>query len=129
MPASETTEQVFAVEDQRFVAMSRNDVVTLAELLPDDLHYVHANGMVEDKAEFLRKITSGERQYRHFAATKREAHHEGDFTFVFGEADVEVDRAAGKLKNKLTYTAVYRNRPAPQLYAWHAVKSLETAAG
>jgi ketosteroid isomerase-like protein len=116
---------VYGTEDRRFDAMSRGDVKALAELLPEDLHYVHANGMVEDKAEFLRKITSGERQYRHFAATKRDARTEGDFTFVFGEADVEVDRAAGNLKNKLTYTAIYRNKPQPQLFAWHAVKSIE----
>lgn len=117
-------EDVFALEDERFRAMVANDIATLNELLAEDLHYVHANGMLEDKAEFIRKITSGDRSYLHFGATKRGARQEGGFTFVFGEADVEVDRVAGNLKNKLTYTAIYRDGPGPRFMAWHAVKSL-----
>src|SRR3546814_15886868 len=46
------------------------------------------------------------------------------FTFVFGDAEVQVDRAAGFLKNRITYTAIYRNDPAPQFVTWHAVKSV-----
>jgi ketosteroid isomerase-like protein len=113
-------QEVYELEDRRFRAMASNDVEALNDLLANDLHYVHANGMVEDKAEFIRKITSGERLYRHFVATSRE----GGFTFVFGEADVEVDRTAGHLKNKLTYTAIYRDGAGPRFVAWHAVKSI-----
>ena len=116
-------EQVYAIEDERFRAMASNNVAVLEQLLADDLHYVHANGMVEDKREFLRKIVSGERKYRRFEAARREARCEGGFTFVFGEAEVEVDRAAGRLQNSLTYTAIYRNAPEPRFFAWHAVKS------
>ena len=94
-------------------------------LLAPDLHYVHANGVVEDKAEFLRKIDSGERRYRKFHATTREARHESGFTFVFGQAQVQVDRAAGFLSNTLTYTAIYRDAPEPRFLAWHAVKSAD----
>lgn len=118
-------ERIYAFEDQRFAAMASNDVSALDCLLCDELHYVHANGMVEDKAEFLRKIVSGERLYRRFEAVERLARHDGNFTFVFGEAAVEVDRAIGRLANRLTYTAVYRNRPQIQFLAWHAVKSIK----
>jgi hypothetical protein len=117
-------QEVFDIEDSRFRAMVSNDTEALQCLLADDLHYVHANGIVEDKAEFLRKIAAGERRYRHFAAIKREARREGGFTFVFGEADIEVDRPAGNLKNKLTYTAIYREGPGPRFLAWHAVTSI-----
>lgn len=116
--------EIFAFEDRRFAAMAASDATTLESLLPPELHYVHANGMVEDKAEFLRKIRSGERQYRDFHAIARKARQDGEFTFVFGEASVEVDRAAGRLNNRLTYTAVYRNYPEIRFVAWHAVKSL-----
>ena len=112
-----------ASEDARFAAMSANDLSALEGLLEDDLHYVHANGMVEDKAEFLRKIRSGERRYRRFALRARQTRHESGFTFVFGEADVEVDTQAGHVKNVLTYTAIYRDAPQPRLMAWHAVKA------
>lgn len=123
MTARPTDEDIFEVEDRRFRAMAANDLKTLDVLLPDDLHYVHANGAVEDKAEFLRKLSSGERIYRRFEAVSRVARHENDFTFVFGDADVEVDRAAGRLRNRLTYTAIYRHHPEPRFFAWHAVKA------
>ena len=121
-----TEAAIFAFEDERFSAMERSDVHALAPLLSEELHYVHANGIVEDKTEFLRKIESGERLYRQFRAIERTARHDGDFTFVFGDAAVEVDRAAGRLSNRLTYTAVYRNRPDLRFVAWHAVKSAKS---
>lgn len=104
--------------------MSANDLQALDGLLEDDLHYVHANGMVEDKAEFLRKIRSGERRYRRFASRGREARHEGSFTFIFGEAEVEVNTQIGLVQNVLAYTAIYRDSEHPRLMAWHAVKAL-----
>ena len=123
MSTSSAIQAVYDIEDSRFRAMVDCDITALDDLLPEDLHYVHANGIVEDKAEFIRKITSGERLYRRFEATSREARTEGGFTFVFGEADVEVDRTVGNLKNRLTYTAIYRNGEDPRFMAWHAVKS------
>jgi hypothetical protein len=113
-----------ASEEARFAAMSANDLAALAELLEDDLHYVHANGMVENKSEFLRKIRSGERRYRRFASRHRETRNEGGFTFVFGEAEVEVNTTVGLVQNVLAYTAIYRNADEPRLMAWHAVKAL-----
>lgn len=124
MTTSPAVDAVFHAEDHRFRAMVDGDVAALDELLDDDLHYVHANGVVEDKTEFIRKITSGERLYRQFRATKREARREGGFVFIFGEADVEVDRAAGNLKNTLTYTAIYRDGATPRFMAWHAVTAV-----
>lgn len=115
--------RVTASEEARFAAMSANDLNALEHLLEDDLHYVHANGAVEDKAEFLRKIRSGERLYRRFASRRRETRHESGFTFVFGEAEVEVDTTKGFVKNVLAYTAIYRDAAQPRLLAWHAVKA------
>ena len=60
MTSRPSDRDIFEIEDRRFRAMASNDLKALEHLLPDDLHYVHANGAVEDKAEFLRKLTSGE---------------------------------------------------------------------
>jgi hypothetical protein len=106
--------------------MASNDLNGLERCLAADLHYVHANGMVEDKPEFLRKIASGERTYRRFSSITRQARRESDLTFVFGEAEVEVDRAAGPLKNRLTYTAIYRNTRERALFTYHACKSISS---
>lgn len=122
MPAPDAA-AILRQEDRRFLAMTENDLQTLASLLADDLHFVHSNGMVEDKAEFLRKLRSGERRYRAYAALARSVRQEGGFSFVFGEADAEIERPGGGIITRMTYTAIYRNAPEPRLFAWHSVKS------
>jgi catechol 2,3-dioxygenase-like lactoylglutathione lyase family enzyme len=114
---------ILAQEDRRFRAMIENDQATLDQLIAEDLHFVHSNGLVEGKAEFLRKLSTGERRYVRYEAVRRDVRREGGFTFVFGEADAEIGRAAGNLVTKMTYTAVYRDLPEPRLFAWHSVKS------
>jgi len=111
-------------EDRRFAAMAASDITELEQVLADDLHYTHANGMVEDKAEFIRKITSGERNYIDVRLVFRNASAQPGFVAIYGQVDVDVMRKAGKLVNRLDYTAIYRDGN-PQLFAWSAVKSLE----
>ena len=111
-------------EDRRFVAMAESDINALDEVLADDLHYTHANGMVEDKAEFIRRIVSGERRYQAVRLMRREASAQPGFVAVFGQVEVEVQRATGLLVNRLDYTAIYRDND-PRLFAWSAVFSLK----
>lgn len=112
-----------ACEDRRFAAMAASNLDMLDEVLADDLHYTHANGMAENKAEFLRKIASGERRYQAVRLVHRTASAQPGFVAVFGQVDVEVMRSAGRLVNRLDYTAIYRDGD-PRLYAWSAVFAL-----
>lgn len=114
---------ILALEDQRFQAMIAQDFATLDALIADDLRFVHSNGVVEDKAEFLRKQRDGERRYLQYAALARDVRQEGGFSFVFGEADAEIARPGGGIQTRMIYTAIYRNAPRPRLFAWHSVKS------
>ncbi len=123
MTLEDERQHILRHEDERFAAMVGNDIPSVERLLADDLHYVHANGMVEDKNEFIRKIIAGERIFKRYEAIERETREEGRLFFVFGEATVEVERPAGLLTNRLTYTAAYRSGLVPTLFAWHAVKS------
>ena len=123
MTAEPTAAEILRLEDRRFAAMTANDLKTLGSLIADDLRFVHSNGMVEDKAEFLRKLRAGERRYIAYRALHREVRQEGGFSFVFGEADAEIERPGGGIRTRMTYTAIYRNAPTPRLFAWHSVKS------
>ncbi|WP_313805548.1 nuclear transport factor 2 family protein [Sphingobium sp.] len=115
--------QALALEDRRFRAMAASDLAELDSVLADELHYTHANGMVEDKQEFIRKISSGERVYQAVTLLERTVSSQPGFTAVFGQVDVEVMRKAGLLVNRLDYTAIYRDGD-PRLFAWSAVKAL-----
>lgn len=126
--AADHAAQALVMEDRRFRAMAASDIAELKTVLADDLHYTHANGMVEDKAEFVRKITSGERAYQEVRLIGRSVSQQAGFTAVFGQIEVVVMRAAGLLVNRLDYTAIYRDAD-PRLFAWSAVKSLDQPVG
>ncbi|MFL1461605.1 nuclear transport factor 2 family protein [Roseococcus sp. DSY-14] len=117
---SDPTTAALAAEDRRFAALAAHDVDAVAALLADDLHYVHSNGAVEDKAEFLRMLSSGARRYRRYAVVRREARQEGGITLVFGESEAELEKAGGVIAMRMLYTAVYRGA---LLLAWHSVKA------
>ena len=123
MTAEPAAAEILRLEDLRFAAMTANDMGALDRLIADDLRFVHSNGTVEDKAEFLRKLRAGERRYLAYRALVREVRQEGGFSFVFGEADAEIERPGGGIRTRMTYTAIYRNAPTPRLFAWHSVKS------
>lgn len=110
------------MEDRRFAAMEANDTAALEQVLADDLHYTHANGMVEDKAEVVRRIASGERVYQKVRMIEREVSPQNGFVAVYGKVLMEVSRAAGLLVTQLEYTAIYRDHD-PRLFAWQATKS------
>lgn len=63
----------------------------------EDLHYTHANDMVEDKAEVIRRIASGERVYQKVHMIEREVSPQPGFVIVYGKVLMEVSRAAGLL--------------------------------
>lgn len=109
------------MEDRRFAAMETNDIVSLEQVLADDLHYTHANGMVEDKTEVIRRIASRERVYQKVRMIEREVSPQTGFVAIYGKVLMEVSRAAGLLVTQLEYTAIYRDHD-PRLFAWQATK-------
>ena len=114
---------ILALEDRRFRALTEGDLATLDTLIAEDLRFVHSNGVVEDKAEFLRKLRTGERRYLLYRAIARDVRQEGGLSLVFGEADAEIARPGGGIRTRMIYTAIYRNAPQTRLLAWHSVKS------
>ncbi|WP_431268033.1 nuclear transport factor 2 family protein [Dankookia sp. P2] len=114
---------ILELEDRRFRAMVARDAAALDRLLVDDLHFTHSNGAVEDKAEFIQKLTAGERQYLRYEAARCEVRREGGFSFAFGKAEADIGRAVGTIRTRMAYTAVYRDAPEPRLFAWHSAKS------
>lgn len=114
--------QALAMEDRRFKAQAASDVVELEAVLADDLRYTHANGMIEDRAEFIRRIASGERKYEDVKLIERTVSKQEGFTVVFGQTEVSVMSKLGLVVNRLDYTAIYRDSD-PRLFVWSSVRS------
>ena len=56
---------VSELEDRRYAAMLAADVDVLAELLSDELIYVHTSGDADTKASYLDAVRTGLVRYRH----------------------------------------------------------------
>jgi hypothetical protein len=54
---------VLQLELQRFQAMVDRDIDFLEYVISEDLYYIHSNGNVDDKEQFIAPIASGERSY------------------------------------------------------------------
>jgi hypothetical protein len=58
-----TTKAIVTLDSERADAQVRGDFATLDRVLGDDLTFVHASGLAQNKAEFLADLKSGKRTY------------------------------------------------------------------
>jgi hypothetical protein len=61
--AAEITRDIVTLDNERADAQVRRDYVALDRLLGDDLTYVHASGLVQNKADFIADLKSSKRIY------------------------------------------------------------------
>src|ERR1700676_4062664 len=57
------TNAIITLDSERADAQVRGDFATLDRVLGDDLTYIHASGLVQNKAEFIADLKSGKRTY------------------------------------------------------------------
>jgi hypothetical protein len=61
---AETTKALVALDGERADAQVQRDFAVLDRLLADDLTYVHASGLVQNKADFIADLKSNKRLYK-----------------------------------------------------------------
>lgn len=121
--ASSGTEAVIAAEKARDAALLGGDTEKLADLLADDLHYVHSTGKLETKRIVLDGIASKQVRYERMVTSDL---HAADITPTVVVLNGKIDQrklSGGKWGEvKLLFQAVWRNEAA----TWRLV-SLQTA--
>lgn len=110
----------FAPDDRRIAAILAADPVELRACLAEDLVYVHGNGLVETREQYITALTSGRRKYLTYEPVERQARTHGDCTIFTGKLVVSIPGETGPAFHKLTYTAVYSHQPSMRMVSWHA---------
>ena len=64
-------------EDARFRARVARDVDGLDKMIAPDAIYIHANGIMQTKAEYLKDVAEGRSRYRAIEAAEREVNLSG----------------------------------------------------
>jgi ketosteroid isomerase-like protein len=112
---------VMQTERARFLAMTRQDMPTLARMLADDLVYCHSDGRCETKTEFLETIRSQRIRYRAIEVLDLKPRVLGDAVVVNGSVAIE-GVIGGQPRNvRISFTDVYAHRAGRwQLIAWQS---------
>ena len=123
----DTAEESVRLRDthrQRFEAMVVHNFLGLQEMLAEDLVYVHSDGKVETKEEFIGRIRSGRIKYRSIDAPNPDIRIYGDTGVVTGRGAFAVTVDKVERDVDLRYTAVYRRSGGRwRLVSWQSTHS------
>lgn len=111
-------------ETMRFQAQVSRDTAALADLLSDDLVYIHSNALIEKKADFIRSVSGGGIRYLAIQAEGEPVIRQwGKAAISNGIALVSGLYQGTNFDIRLYYTAVYRKEKGIwKLCSWQSTK-------
>jgi hypothetical protein len=112
-----------AAEATRFQANIDGDAKALGQVLDDALEYVHSNGEVNTKAEFIESLTSGKRDYVTTSFEIQSVRTLGDVAIIRGTAKVTVADNGQTRDLDLGYTDIWVWKDKRwQMTAWRSAR-------
>jgi hypothetical protein len=122
-PGALGREALLASDSARFTAMVRNDLPSLDTLLAPELTYIHSDGALESKAQFLATLKTGQLRYQAIEPTDLKARLYGDVGIVTGRSRMGVRVGSELLRFSIRFTAIYRRTAKSWvLVAWQATR-------
>jgi hypothetical protein len=122
-PAALGREALLASNSARFTAMVRDDLPSLDTLLAPELTYIHSDGALESKAQFLATLKTGQLRYQAIEPTDLKARLYGDVGVVTGRSRMRVRVGSELLRFGIRFTAIYRRTATSWvLVAWQATR-------
>jgi uncharacterized protein (TIGR02246 family) len=120
---AETTKAIVTLDTERADAQVRRDFAALDRVLGDDLTYVHASGLVQNKAEFIADLKSGKRTYTSIKSSDLNVRLLQDTAVVTGHSDIHVVHEGKENDLSLRVTEVYAKRNGRwQLIAYQSTR-------
>ena len=118
-----------AAEAARFKANVDADSMALGQLLDDDLEYVHSNGELNTKKDFIMSLVSGKRDYVSTTFEIQGLRILGDIAIIRGTAKVAVADNGQTRELDLGYTDVWVWKDKRwQMTAWRSARMPAPAA-
>jgi len=120
---NKTQQKITQLEHQRFEAMTQKNIPFLKQVLGDDMTYAHSNGLVENKEQHLKNISSGNIIYEVMKPEKMDIRAYKKTAVVNGVVAVKGLYKGTPFNIRLGYTDVYmRQKRRWKLVAWQSVK-------
>jgi hypothetical protein len=116
-------EDLKAAEAARFKANVDADTMVLGQVLDDDLEYVHSNGEVNTKKEFITSLVNGKRDYVATTFLIDGVRILGDVAIIRGTAKVTVADNGQSRDLDLGYTDIWVWKDKRwQMTAWRSAR-------
>lgn len=116
-------EALLAANAARFTAMVRQDLAALDTLLAPELTYVHTDGGLQSKAEFLTTLRTGRLRYQSIRPDDLQTRLYGEMGLVTGRSRMRVKAGQELLRFSIRFTALYQRRGTGWvLVAWQATR-------
>jgi len=113
--------EIETLEAQRRNALVKKDFTSLANLLGEDLLYVHSSAVAEDKALYLKKLTEGLYDYSALKSLRRSHRVLGDVVLVDGDLEIHVRvSGADKVVNSRYLQAWARRAGGWKMVSWQS---------
>lgn len=115
--------EIISAEAQRFKAQVEQNTEALQLLLHDDLQYLHSNGLMESKADFISSVQSGKITYQKMFSVESRLRRFGKTAIKTGLVEVGGLYQGKSFEMQLYYTSVYRKeRGRWQLLNWQSTQ-------
>jgi len=116
-------EEVRAVEVRRFKAMTEQDTAALDRILSDDLSYTHSSAQVDNKAQFISSIRSGELKYASIVPSDLKVRFHSSAAVVTGRAAIRAEVRGQPMTMELRFTDTYAFQDGRwQMVAWESTR-------
>jgi hypothetical protein len=122
--AAPGVDAVLRADQARLAAMMAGDGAALAALLSDELRFVHSDGRIETKADYVKNLLAGDTAYADVRTS--------EVTTLVPTADVVVVIGAQEMRKrlgpawseiKLRYLALWRNEGGVwRMFAWQSMR-------
>ncbi len=112
-------------DQNRIAAMVAGDASALGALLSDDLRFVHSDGRIESKTDYVKNLLAGDTQYADARSTVLETQQPAGDNLVILIGAQEMRKRLGPTWSevKLRYLAVWRREGATwRLVTWQSMR-------
>lgn len=122
MNDQDTIAHIEDLDAKRAAFILARDFAGLAPLIAEDLRYVHSSAVLENKQQYMDKLTSGHYAYRSMNIIQREMRVIGDVVLVNGDVRIEVAVNGTPKVVMSRYLQVWAKRSAGwQMVSWQSV--------
>src|SRR4051812_5904148 len=117
-------EAVMKADQARLAAMMAADAVALGRLMSDELRFVHSDGRIESKTDYVKNMLAGDTAYADAKTSGVEVRQPSpDVVILIGTQEMRKRLGPTWSEIKLRYMAIWRNEKGTwRMYAWQSMR-------